>query len=167
MFKILSRKERPRKYKTLADVLENTITTSNGCMEWQGYKDKLGYGRTWRHGRSGYKVHRLAMELAGYDIDGWVVLHKCDNPPCCNPAHLTLGTIADNIHDAQAKGRFPVASPKPPKRPTNRPALHGTKSRYGSGCRCDACREAGTRYMSEYRRRKASNSFVDRRHFIP
>lgn len=36
---------------------------------------------------------------------GMVVMHKCDNRLCCNPNHLEVGTIADNNHDAIAKGR--------------------------------------------------------------
>jgi hypothetical protein len=52
-------------------------------------------------------AHRIAYELAyGPIADGLQVLHRCDNPPCCNPAHLFLGTIKENIHDAMAKGRF-------------------------------------------------------------
>jgi hypothetical protein len=37
--------------------------------------------------------------------DGAWVLHRCDNPPCCNPAHLFLGDAAANVADMVAKGR--------------------------------------------------------------
>ncbi|MGH7024521.1 MAG: HNH endonuclease signature motif containing protein [Caulobacteraceae bacterium] len=51
-------------------------------------------------------AHRLAWELANGPIpDGLLILHKCDNPVCCNPDHLFLGTAADNHADCAAKGR--------------------------------------------------------------
>jgi hypothetical protein len=42
--------------------------------------------------------------------DGLLVLHKCDNPPCCNPRHLFPGTYRDNAQDAVRKGRWVVRS---------------------------------------------------------
>ncbi len=49
----------------------------------------------------------MAWELEiGHPPDDFCVLHKCDNPPCVNPAHLFLGTNRDNTHDAMAKGRM-------------------------------------------------------------
>jgi hypothetical protein len=52
-------------------------------------------------------AHRRALELAtGQSIPaGQLVRHSCDNPPCCNPAHLSTGTHADNAADMVARGR--------------------------------------------------------------
>lgn len=55
-------------------------------------------------------AHRVAYcEANGLllsDITGLVVRHKCDNPPCVNPDHLELGTVADNNRDKIDRGRF-------------------------------------------------------------
>ena len=53
--------------------------------------------------------HRVAWSLVNGPIPkGMRVLHRCDNPPCCNPDHLFLGTDLDNIRDMWAKGRAVV-----------------------------------------------------------
>lgn len=74
------------------------------CWMWKAGRDKDGYGRF----RAGHpiKSHQFAYQVAiGPVPDGVWVCHSCDNPPCCNPTHLWLGTSDDNIADRCAKGR--------------------------------------------------------------
>lgn len=77
------------------------------CWEWKQARDKDGYGNT-SYNRVRYGAHRLAAMLSGMEIEGLCVLHRCDNPPCCNPLHLFLGSIADNNRDAANKGRTAI-----------------------------------------------------------
>ena len=72
-----------------------------GCWEWQGNKSTDGYG-CW----SGKRVHRCLYSVQHGPIpDGLIIMHRCDNRSCCNPAHLELGTVADNNKDMMLKGR--------------------------------------------------------------
>lgn len=78
------------------------------CWEWTASRKERGYGVFSRpgHNNGALKAHRVSWELANGPIpDGLCVLHRCDNPPCVNPAHLFLGTIADNNRDMSLKGR--------------------------------------------------------------
>ena len=78
----------------------------NGCEVWTGELNEKGYGRRrFRDGKN-RRIHRVVWELRNGPIpDGLLVCHRCDNPPCCNPEHLFLGTHADNVLDMMAKGR--------------------------------------------------------------
>jgi hypothetical protein len=84
-----------------------TQERASGCVEWVGKTEKGGYGRVSWHG-SKKLAHRVAAYLSGKleDLDSTqCVLHRCDNPPCCNPQHLFIGTKKENTLDAVAKGR--------------------------------------------------------------
>ncbi len=75
------------------------------CWEWQASRTSKGYGQSHWGGKH-VKAHRLAWELARGPIPpGLCVLHRCDNPPCCRPGHLFIGTRADNNRDSALKGR--------------------------------------------------------------
>lgn len=80
--------------------------TISGCWVWSGFREAQGYGRlSFTRGRR-VQAHRLAWELTNGPIPGGMeVCHRCDNPPCCNPEHLWLGTTRDNQHDKIAKNR--------------------------------------------------------------
>lgn len=81
------------------------------CWEWTGHRLKAGYGRFGSSGRfpCGQSTHRIAWHVSiGAIPAGLMVCHRCDNPPCCNPAHLFLGMAADNTHDMLNKRRCPT-----------------------------------------------------------
>lgn len=72
------------------------------CWEWKAGRGARGYGVL-----GAGKAHRVAWELTNGKILGSLfVCHKCDNPPCCNPNHLFLGTCKDNLEDCSKKGRI-------------------------------------------------------------
>jgi hypothetical protein len=87
----------------------------SGCWEWQKSRDRLGYGQVSRVSTGESLAHRLAYKIFKGSVQGLVVRHSCDNPPCCNPDHLEAGTQAHNLQDARDKKRM---LPKPPSKVT-------------------------------------------------
>ena len=79
----------------------------NGCWIWQGPKQRRGYGLMAHKYIPGARVHRVVYQLAyGQHLGRWdYVCHACDVTSCCNPAHMWIGTPADNQKDMQAKRR--------------------------------------------------------------
>lgn len=77
----------------------------DACWPWTGSPSTNGYGQFGIKSRK-IPAHRLAYLFHFGHIDpALLVCHRCDNPPCCNPAHLFLGNHTDNARDMIAKGR--------------------------------------------------------------
>jgi hypothetical protein len=95
------------RYASLAHHVLNNLQLDwpSECWEWIGPRTDRGYGHLVIN-KKNKRAHRVAYELAVGPIPaGLVVMHRCDNPPCCNPAHLSVGTVAENNADAARKGR--------------------------------------------------------------
>jgi hypothetical protein len=85
------------------------------CRLWRGARNNHGYGVLRREGRN-WLLHRWIMRLAGVDIDGRLVLHRCDTPACFRFDHLFVGSHRDNTRDMVSKGRARGNTSVSPKR---------------------------------------------------
>jgi hypothetical protein len=85
------------------------------CWPWLGARNDRDYGVGW-DGKRTRLAHRIAWFLTHGEWPVDCLCHRCDNPPCCNPAHAFEGSRADNLADMRKKGR---AAPMP------RRDLHG------------------------------------------
>ena len=98
------------------------------CWEWTARRSAFGYGRV-SAAFGKLETHRLAFFLTHGRWPKPCCCHRCDNPPCCNPAHLFEGTHADNTRDMIAKGRgfIPKRERTRPPRGAPRPRRSGAK----------------------------------------
>ena len=86
------------------------------CWKWLKSKSTGGYGQfdykkiKWNAHRYSWWYHNECPDLE--ELKGKQIMHQCDNPECCNPEHLTLGTPKDNAIDALTRIKKKVYSPK-------------------------------------------------------
>lgn len=105
----LARAAKAAKAPSLADRFWSKVDRKgeDECWNWSAAvrrKDE-GYGAFWMNGRH-RPSNQVAYELSAGPVPcGMVVCHSCDNPRCCNPAHLFIGTNLDNNDDKVAKHR--------------------------------------------------------------
>ena len=122
----------------------------DACWLWTGYIDKDGYGRFKNTGTTW-----LAWEYTNGSRNGLHVLHNCpgrDNPACCNPKHLWLGTHQDNMADMAAKGtRKGIGRPKETHTNThckNGHLLDEANTHWYDGGRKKSCRRCHAEYVA-------------------
>lgn len=92
---------------TIEERFWTKVKKTDGCWEWQRCLiGSMGYGSFW-DGERKWVAHRYSYTLHNGPIpEGMCVCHTCDNPKCVNPAHLWIGTKADNNRDKIQKGRY-------------------------------------------------------------
>jgi len=127
-----------------------------GCWLWQGVIARTGYGQVW-NGKRMVATHRFSYsQLVGPITGDLMVLHRCDVRLCVNPAHLWLGTQADNMADCSAKGRSPVGTRHPRAHPTAtvaaiRAAVASGESQYSVAARFGVSSSTVNRYVHGHR----------------
>ena len=95
----------------IAQKFWSRVDKTGDCWVWTGEKNNKGYGRVsvGRMNRRRFLAHRLSLELNGSTLAKTdCVIHSCDNPACVNPAHLSVGSQADNLADMRSKKRHNI-----------------------------------------------------------
>lgn len=94
----------------MVEFWERAVLTVDDCWKWTGQKNAKGYGMFWHRYPDGTRL-KLRANRASYMIHhgpipkNLMVMHYCDNPECCNPSHLSLGTARNNRMDCILNNR--------------------------------------------------------------
>ena len=140
----LNYKPKPSDRGPLQERFWKKVIKKDGCWAWSGSRSPAGYGRIWLgHGaKAPGHAHRVSYELHNGPIpDGAVVMHTCDNPECCNPEHLTLGSHGDNSQDKVAKRRHYYGEAHRSAKLTEQQVLYIRAAKEKTNA--DICREFG------------------------
>ena len=87
------------------DAFRAHVVVGDDCWDWSAARDKDGYGLFKLRGVT-RRAHRIAyLAYVGSFDPKLHVQHRCDNPACCRPSHLFLGSQRDNVKDMMGKGR--------------------------------------------------------------
>lgn len=107
------------------------------CWPWTGGSNSGGYGVVSRNGKSAIATRETYKLFNGPIPPGKVIRHTCDNPPCCNPAHLIDGSHWDNIQDAIERGRFDSVGEANPKACLTSPEVTEIRNAFSNGTTID------------------------------
>jgi hypothetical protein len=121
------------------------VDTSGGiaaCWPWTGRCQPSGHG-VYDHDGTWDYAHRYAYRLE-FDAIELFVLHRCDNPPCCNFRHLYEGTQAQNVKDRDDRGRRDVRGERHPRAKLTDAQTVEIRKLYSTGRFTQA--ELGTQY---------------------
>lgn len=113
----------------------------------EGYRTLIWGGRT-------HMAHRLTYQVfTGSIPEKHYVMHTCDNPPCCNPNHLVVGTPKENMRDMRGKGRAVSGQARKTHCPQGHEYTEGNTYRW-QGRNSRQCRICSLEHKLKYSRKE-------------